>query len=95
MERNFNKGDIVQHFKRETMTEEQLKKEPNLYLYEIIGIARHTENKEEVMVYKPLYQTECMDGVDFVVRPLDMFMSEVDHAKYPNIAQKYSFELYK
>jgi hypothetical protein len=95
MERNFNKGDIVKHFKREKMTEEQLKEEPNLYLYEIIGIARHTENKEEVVVYKPLYQTEVMNGVDFVVRPLEMFMSEVDHAKYPNIAQKYRFELYK
>ena len=95
MERNFNKGDIVKHFKREKMTEEQLKEEPNLYLYEIIGIARHTENKEEVVVYKLLYQTEVMNGVDFVVRPLEMFMSEVDHAKYPNIAQKYRFELYK
>lgn len=95
MERNFNKGDIVKHFKREKMTEEQLKEEPNLYLYEIIGIARYTENKEEVVVYKPLYQTEVMNGVDFVVRPLDMFMSEVDRAKYPNIAQKYRFELYK
>ena len=95
MERNFNKGDIVKHFKREKMTEEQLKKEPNLYLYEIIGIARHTENKKEVMVYKPLYPTEVMNGVDFVVRPLEMFMSEVDHTKYPNIAQKYRFELYK
>lgn len=95
MERNFNKGDIVQHFKRETMTEEQLEKEPNLYLYEIIGIARHIENKEEVVVYKPLYQTEVMNGVDFVVRPIDMFMSEIDHTKYPNITQKYRFELYK
>lgn len=95
MERDFNKGDIVQHFKRETMTEEKLKKEPNLYLYEVIGIARHTENKEEVVVYKPLYPTEVMNGVDFVVRPLEMFMSEVDHTKYPNISQKYRFELYK
>ena len=95
MERNFNKGDIVQLFKRETMTEEQLEKEPNLYLYEIIGIARHIENKEEVVVYKPLYQTEVMNGVDFVVRPIDMFMSEIDHTKYPNITQKYRFELYK
>ena len=95
MERNFNKGDIVQHFKRETMTEEQLEKEPNLYLYEIIGIARHIENKEEVVVYKPLYQTEVMNGVDFVVRPIDMFMSEIDHTKYPNITQKYRFEIYK
>ena len=49
MERKFNKGDIVQHFKREKMTAEQLKEEPNLYLYEIIGTARHTEDKEELM----------------------------------------------
>ena len=27
MERKFTKGDIVQHFKREKMTEEQLKEE--------------------------------------------------------------------
>ena len=74
MERNFNKGDIVQHLKRETGTEEQLEKEPNLYLYEIIGIARHTENKEEVMVYKPIYSTECMNGVDFVVRPGNVYV---------------------
>ncbi len=95
MERNFNKGDIVQHFKRETITGEQLEEEPNLYLYEIIGTARNTESKEEVMIYKPLYPTECMNGVDFVVRPLEMFMSEVDRYKYPNISQKYRFELKK
>lgn len=77
------------------MTEEQSEKEPNLYLYEIIGIARHTENKEEVMIYKPLYQTECMNGVDFVVRLLEMFMSEVDRDKYSSITQKYRFELKK
>ena len=55
----------------------------------------YTENKEEVMVYKPLYQTECMNGVDFVVRPLEMFMSEVDRDKYPYISQRYRFELKK
>lgn len=93
MKRKFEKGDVVQHFKREKMTKEQLTEEPNLYLYEIIGIGRHTETKEEVMVYKPLYPTECMNGVDFVVRPLEMFMSEVDRDKYKDISQKYRFEL--
>lgn len=93
MERKFNKGDIVQHFKREKMTKEQLTEEPNLYLYEIIGIGRHTETKEEFVIYKPLYVTECINGVDFVVRPLNMFISEVDHEKYPEISQKYRFEL--
>ena len=65
MERVFKKGDIVRHFKREKMTEEQIKENPNVYLYEIIGTARHTENKEEIMIYKPLYHTDCVDGVDF------------------------------
>lgn len=95
MERKFNKGDIVQHFKREKMTAEQLKEEPNLYLYEIMSTARHTEDKEELMIYKPLYQTECTNGVDFAARPLEMFMSEVDHEKYPEVTQKYRFELNK
>ena len=95
MERKFSKGDIVKHFKRETMTDERLKEEPNLYLYEIIGTAKHTESNEELMIYKPLYKTEFINGVDFAARPLDMFMSEVDHNKYPEIKQKYRFELKK
>ena len=92
MTRIFNNGDIVKHFKREKMTEEQLKKDPNLYLYEIIGTARHTEDEEVLMIYKPLYLAECIKGADYAARPLDMFMSEVDHDKYPEIKQKYRFE---
>ena len=90
--RKFEKGDIVKHFKRETLSEERLSEDPNAYLYEIIGTSRHTETKEELMIYKPLYYTECVDGVDYAARPLDMFMSEVDHEKYPEIKQKYRFE---
>ena len=93
--RKFKSGDIVQHFKREMISKEDLKNNSNLYLYEIIGTSRHTETGEEMMVYRPLYYTECVDGVDFVSRPLDMFMSLVDHEKYPNIKQKYRFELRK
>ena len=93
MNREFKNGDIVKHFKRETITNQQLNDEPNIYLYEIIGMARHTETGEEFIIYKPLYKTDCVKGVDFVARPLNMFMSEVDHNKYPNIIQKYRFEL--
>ena len=94
MEREvFKKGDIVKHFKRETVSDDELKENPNKYLYEIIGTSRHTESKEELMIYKPLYYTECIDGVDYAARPLDMFMSEVDHDKYPDVKQKYRFEL--
>ncbi len=93
--REFNQGDIVQHFKRELQDEKALLNNAKLYLYEIIGSARHTENGEELIIYKPLYETECTKGVDFAARPKDMFMSEVDHEKYPNVKQKYRFELYK
>ncbi len=92
MNREFKKGDIVKHFKRETISEDELKDNPNIYLYEIIGTSKHTENGEELMIYKPLYDAECIKTVDYAARPLSMFLSEVDHEKYPNIKQKYRFE---
>ena len=93
MERIFKKGDIVKHFKRETIPEEELKKEPNLYVYEIIGTAKHTETGEKVIVYKPLYSSEYTENVEYLARPYEMFMCEVDHQKYPEIKQKYRFVL--
>ncbi len=38
--------------------------------YEVIGIARHSETLEELVVYKALYQKE---GENLWVRPLKMF----------------------
>ena len=92
MERYFKPGTIVKHFKRELMSEEEIESNPTKYLYMIIGTSRHTETGEELMIYKPLYETDCTENVDFATRPLDMFLSEVDHEKYPNIKQKYRFE---
>ena len=81
--REFRAGDIVRHFKRETVEPDSDK-----YLYMIVGEATHSETREKMMVYAALYG----DGGLFV-RPLDMFLSEVDHEKYPDIRQKYRFEL--
>lgn len=93
--REFKPGDIVKHFKREFLKGEVFRTSSK-YLYKIIGIAEHTETKEKVVVYQALYKSE-KDNVNFglYVRPYDMFMSEVDHYKYPCIKQKYRFELYE
>lgn len=76
-------GTIVRHFKRETIRNPGI----NDYLYEIVGLAEHTESKENMMIYRALYGSRKL-----YARPLDMFMSEVDHNKYPSIQQKYRFE---
>lgn len=87
-------GDIVQHFKREFLRGSWVDSSSK-YLYKIIGFAQHSETKEKLVVYQALYKDE-KSGVNFglYVRPYDMFMSEVDHYKYPEIKQKYRFEIF-
>lgn len=81
-ERTIKPGDIFKHFKRELQQGDTAS-----YLYEILNFAHHSETDETLVIYRALYAP-----YKICARPFEMFMSEVDHEKYPQIKQKYRFE---
>lgn len=57
-------------------------------IYQIRCLAKHSETGEMMVVYQAMYDT-----FQIYVRPLAMFMEEVDPVKYPDTLQQYRFEL--
>lgn len=54
--------------------------------YLVEDVATHSETNEQYVVYRQLYGEHKL-----YIRPLEMFLSEVDHDKYPNVKQTYRF----
>ena len=72
-----NPGEVFKHFKGN--------------FYKILAVGHHSETKEKLVVYFDLSGKNSTIR-DPCIRPLEMFMSEVDHEKYPGVSQKYRFE---
>ena len=70
-------GDVYKHFKG------------NYYM--IIAVGHHSETGEKMVIYYDLSGKNSTIN-NPCIRPLDMFMSEVDHEKYQDVTQKYRFE---
>ena len=53
-------------------------------LYIVLDVAINSETDKKMVVYRALY-----DDCKLYVRDYDMFLSEVDHVKYPDVNNKY------
>ena len=78
MIRKVNAGEIYRHFKGSKAF--------------IITIAKHSETNEDLVIYACIDNTDSNHKDGIYARPYEMFVSEVDHEKYPEIKQKYRFE---
>ena len=57
-------------------------------LYIVEDVCRHSETGEEMVLYRALY-----DDGQLWARPMEIFLDELDCKKYPDVKQKYRFEL--
>ena len=78
-------GEVYKHFKG--------------HIVKVIAIAYDTENYDDsnpdaakLVVYEKINAAEGWHGPKVWARPYNMFTSEVDHDKYPDVKQKYRFE---
>lgn len=88
VESKFKPGQLLRHFKRDFISEEERKQ--NKYLYQVIGIAIHSETKEPMLIYQGLYAP-----FEMYARPLAMAEEKTDKVKYPEAKQEYRLQIWE
>ena len=83
---------FLKHFKRETLDASD---NDTKYIYKLLSVSTHSETKALLVNYEAMYEDEAKDIKlhHICSRPIEMFISKVDTKKYPNIKQKYRFEI--
>lgn len=72
MEQKYPEPGFYHHYKHDPNGD------PYNYTYEVIGIARNTEEKTLAVLYRPLYENNWMAPANYQSRPLDMFIGNVE-----------------
>lgn len=88
VESKFKPGQLLRHFKRDFISDEERKE--NKYLYQVIGIALHSETKEPMLIYQGLYAP-----FEMYARPLAMAEEKTDKVKYPEARQEYRLQIWE
>lgn len=60
--------------------------------YQVVAVGLHTETKETMVIYRA---THNLGTAKIFVRPMESFLSEVDHEKYPEYTQKWRLQKVK
>lgn len=91
-EKFFDNTLYLKHFKREILNVPDTNSD---YIYKLLSVSTHSETKELLVNYEAMYEDEAKGIKLFHIcsRPIEMFISRVDTNKYPNIKQKYRFEI--
>jgi hypothetical protein len=57
----------------------------NKYAYEVLGTTKDSENDNFGVLYRPLHEKSWFASVDFIVRPLEVWLEDVkkDGVKFP------------
>lgn len=83
MNRQIQNGGLYRHFKG--------------WVIKVLGTAIHTETNDILVIYQHIELNHSPNPINLYgevyARPIRMFLSEVDHNKYPDVKQKYRFEL--
>jgi hypothetical protein len=69
---NVAKGGFYYHYKH---TPEG---DYNNYAYKVLGLARHSESEEMLVLYRPVYDNKYLKPADCTARPLDVFLTNVN-----------------